>query len=781
MPRRSRRRPGGTIAAPSANQPALPAERARRCLLGGVIAVLVARAYVPGTGVASEGHGASFAVLWPLLLCGWAIYLLLPNARRLLPQAADWAGLLLVAACLISGGLACTVASPRPALNMVGQVIAMAIGYWLVRQLVRSRQEMRATVAILLAVGFAMAVVGLYQYAVDLPEQQRQYETVKDDPQQLFAWSGQWLADDPAGRKRFEDRLYTREPYGTLALSNSLAGFLVPWLVMIPGMLCATWTTSSGRTWRARGGWIAMWIAMAGCLALTGSRSGFVAVIAGWFVLAAGMLLSPSVAGRKVRAAVAIGGLSLVGLIAVAAAMRDSQFVDLASRSLGYRWEYWQSTWQMIGDYPLLGCGPGQFQDTYPAYKLPAASEEVADPHNFLLEVWATAGPFAVVGLVGLFALALWGSWRGSVDGVEESLQKPAEGAPAGAIAAVYLGAGAGLLLGPATALIAHLPLSMPHAVMLATGVSMAVAVLHPWVVSGRLPRGILAAAVIAMLVHLTASGGITDPTMAGVLWTLLAILVTSREGVAGTTVFGRAVRRGIAMAWLVTSGVIVAGAWATVYRPVIAARGYLATAASPAVLSRPPAYVAALRQAVAADPWSARVARLLARAQLEDALAARDRTDATIDRWIALNDRTLDLAPRSAQLYSESSQGYRDLHERFAPLATADGSGEEDSVGLLKRAVLDARRAVERYPTRASYRLQLAELLATQGGVAAAAQQYAAALAMDDAKRQAGHLDKLLPTESRERVEQRLRELAADTSASPASPSPGVTPRDAN
>ncbi len=46
----------------------------------------------------------------------------------------------------------------------------------------------------------------------------------------------------------------------------------------------------------------------------------------------------------------------------------------------------------MIADHPWLGCGPGNFQDFYTQYKLPEASEEIADPHNFLLEIWATAG-----------------------------------------------------------------------------------------------------------------------------------------------------------------------------------------------------------------------------------------------------------------------------------------------------------------------------------------------------------------------------------------------------
>ena len=66
----------------------------------------------------------------------------------------------------------------------------------------------------------------------------------------------------------------------------------------------------------------------------------------------------------------------------------------------------------MIADRPWLGCGPGNFQDVYTQYKLPEASEEVADPHDFLFEVWATAGTPALLALLGVLGLFLGGSPR---------------------------------------------------------------------------------------------------------------------------------------------------------------------------------------------------------------------------------------------------------------------------------------------------------------------------------------------------------------------------------
>ncbi len=45
------------------------------------------------------------------------------------------------------------------------------------------------------------------------------------------------------------------------------------------------------------------------------------------------------------------------------------------------------------------GVGPGNFGGPYLKYKLPESSEEILDPHNLFLEVWATAGFWALLAL----------------------------------------------------------------------------------------------------------------------------------------------------------------------------------------------------------------------------------------------------------------------------------------------------------------------------------------------------------------------------------------------
>src|SRR5262249_44904579 len=82
-----------------------------------------------------------------------------------------------------------------------------------------------------------------------------------------------------------------------------------------------------------------------------------------------------------------------------------------AWRSVGLRTEYWTATWAMIGDHPWLGVGPGNFGRHYPRYMAATAFEKIQDPHNFILEIWATCGLFALLVLsatLGVFFCRVW-------------------------------------------------------------------------------------------------------------------------------------------------------------------------------------------------------------------------------------------------------------------------------------------------------------------------------------------------------------------------------------
>src|SRR5262249_10091160 len=90
-----------------------------------------------------------------------------------------------------------------------------------------------------------------------------------------------------------------------------------------------------------------------------------------------------------------------------------------------------------------LGVGPGNFGRYYPRFMAPTAFEDVKDPHNFVLEMWATTGVFALIALavaLGAFFRTVWPMLR-------DPLPSEAAGTEGGTRGEFYLGAMVGLLL----------------------------------------------------------------------------------------------------------------------------------------------------------------------------------------------------------------------------------------------------------------------------------------------------------------------------------------------
>lgn len=99
-------------------------------------------------------------------------------------------------------------------------------------------------------------------------------------------------------------------------------------------------------------------------------------------------------------------------LLPISRTARFQNTVSLQPDSTGFlRLRLWQSTWQMIQDYPWLGVGPDNFLYVYRSlYLLPSAwaDPNLSHPHNFLLDFTIRLG---FGGLALLFFLQ-WHFWR---------------------------------------------------------------------------------------------------------------------------------------------------------------------------------------------------------------------------------------------------------------------------------------------------------------------------------------------------------------------------------
>jgi hypothetical protein len=366
-----------------------------------------------------------------------------------------------------------------------------------------------------------------------------------------------------------------------------------------------------------------------------------------------------------------------------------------AATSFGYRVQYWRATMHLIADFPWVGCGPGNFQNTYTRYKLPEAVEEVADPHNFLLEVWATAGTpamLALLAVLGCFAVTVYGPRQGS-------RHTPC---------ACYVPAGEDRpvpwrfsLLGMTAGFVLALPLgrlspAAPAAIAVLLGLPVAagcLALLSGWVRQGQFPPRLAGLGVGVLLVDLLATGGIALPGIAESFWLLVAL------GLAGDPV--RRASRGAAMAalWLLLAASV--GCYATAYAPVLGCQGWLGRARQDLLGGRWAEAQRDLELAAAADPLSAEPHWQLAAAFLEDWLTRPD--DQCYRRFEEQDAAAVRLAPQSAAGWLASGDRYQRAYRKN------DRQGHPLQPGAIQEAVARYGRAVELYPTSPLCRARLA------------------------------------------------------------------------
>ena len=233
----------------------------------------------------------------------------------------------------------------------------------------------------------------------------------------------------------------------------------------------------------------------------------------------------------------------------------------------------------------LAGLWSGELQGVLRArYKLPEASEVVSDPHNFLLEVAATAG---LPALVLFAAIAVLGAVdvRRAKRADRKTLTLDAgnhadhNGAGRPAVVPVYAGLAVGTVLaipagwaGGETLDLAIVWLTLPV-------MGLIVWLLHPWVRGGTLSIGQVAIAMAALLINLLAAGGIGFPGLGQNVWILAAIVLNLAESPLNEA-RGALVRRKLMKVGGFAAALLLAGAcYVTMYRPVLAARGHLADA----------------------------------------------------------------------------------------------------------------------------------------------------------------------------------------------------------
>jgi O-antigen ligase len=395
-------------------------ELLRRLLLGWITALMVARPLILGEDPGLLANGLSDAsnlvlsLLWLAAGAGWA-------AWRAWSRQGTWCGSLVEPGLLGVAGLSFVSAQwaaayHHPAYLIAWEWLVLVVVFCLIRQLAQTAADNRRLLAALLASGVSLSVYGIYQYHTELPQLRQHVLEHLDTITQEAVTRG--VGDD----LRYADlvkRVQESNIYATFAHPNSFAGFLA---LLFPAVLGAAWTG------RRATGWSPSTLLLIGCtlfmviaLWLTHSRGAILGVVLVGALIAWGVgrkAWGVEHAGNAPRAKrhaprFSIALLFLLGIAVLGFVFYGREGLDLARRSADKRWDYWTATWRMItdGKYPYhlwLGVGPGNFSRYYPRYMAQTASEQIKDPHNFVLEAWASTGVFALAALLLALGVFFW-------------------------------------------------------------------------------------------------------------------------------------------------------------------------------------------------------------------------------------------------------------------------------------------------------------------------------------------------------------------------------------
>ncbi|AMV17188.1 O-antigen ligase family protein [Planctomyces sp. SH-PL14] len=494
--------------------------------LGGLVA---ARWWIP---VESTLMGETLPIvqltLLTALFAAWRWFRESDGLRR-------WTGLDLLVFALVGAhvlsGLAVLVTGgqKRYALNLLWEWVGTGVIWGMAAQLVDRQGFLTRLLGTLSVAAIVLAGFGVWQNAIVYPELRAMLDDFEQLEKRTDALTAEertrfrdlqrslpasYLQGDPSSRMLFSNRVRaSQEPLGMFALANSFGGFLLVGGWIAWGRFVETWRSGAAR--RRLIPWGIGLLLIAVSLILTKARTAWAGGLVGigvWLVLSGAFQLP-----RKVWLGGVGGVLGLLVLIAgvgFATGRLDSETVFEAPKSVRYRLEYWQPTLQLLAAKPLLGPGLGDFRSHYLRYKLPQSSEEILDPHNFLLDAWANGGLLALLAVVGIVALSVsrLPRVRDSIAASPEAASFPWWSSLAIGQVGILVAAGVLFLTGsdPVTALAWVIPAWWIAGILLER------------TASPTIPRSVTAAAWCSLTVHLLGAGGFESPGFSQ-LWLLLA------------------------------------------------------------------------------------------------------------------------------------------------------------------------------------------------------------------------------------------------------------------
>lgn len=775
-----------SAAARAAGPARAPAEPSASWMLETLCASLLAMRLLTATEGAAQGTTLGIVVFAfaGLTLYGFELW----RGAVHLPRLA-LADLVVAGLCLafpLAGALNNWTGDTQAMVNLTCEWGGLLATWLILRHVAHTSAGRAAQWSAVVAVAVVLSGLGVWQHSHGYDQPRAVYRQLDQrwkqlesrgrpaDPRAAAEWERelqdiQWqlmamgVPADERGRALWEARLEaSNEPLGMFALANTLAGLLLSATVFLACMAAA-------RVWRRVAavpqhairpailvGAAACLALLVYCLLLTKSRSAMVALLMTALALAWRLKTGlPEILRRRLLAGslAALLGAGLLGVVAYAAGGIDRQLFTEAAKSLRYRVEYWQGSMQVLFAEPaqgywLRGVGPGNFRAHYLRYKLPASSEEIADPHNLFLDAWCNGGLLALLFLLALLASLVRPAWQ-AAGAAAVSTECTAPGTrPSSPWRERLAPARVGVAAALATVAFTVSAYDESFARLLACLIP--ACWLCEWMIMQFISRSMAqsagAWAALALSLNLCGAGGIAMPALAQLL--LLAMAGAIRQPADPVDGARRRATRlapvpgpimgvaGLTLATCCLMLVLLPG----MQREALLAEG------DEALYARRNAEAAerAYRQAARVDPLSVHALdRLAGLAELRWQ-ASPEPSGKTFTDAVDARRKVIAANPGSYLGYRALAELYLARYNRTA--STVDAAAAADALAT----------AVELYPTHAGILALMADALKKSGDAKAAHLFAQKALWLDQLNRAAGHVDKLLP----EKTLHSLREL---------------------
>lgn len=289
-------------------------------------------------------------------------------------------------------------------------LLTAVVFLWSMSQLIEFPASVRLVAGLGVGLFICQIAIGYHYRTIEFSEL---YQTWQSQKSAIIAQHG-WTPGSFEATQ-FEGRLLGGEPMGFLSSTNSYAAILVLLGLLTAGVLIdRLFEESTVKTWPRRVATLALCallpLAALPLLRWTHCRAAYATPIFGALLLVAGGR-ARHLSRRRVAIAYA-GGLIALALVVALLLHHGLATGNLWHESLTYRLRYWTGAYRIltagVSQSPaiygrlLLGVGWENFGPHYLVHRLAIATEEIRDPHNFIVRI------FTELGVVGGALLLLW-------------------------------------------------------------------------------------------------------------------------------------------------------------------------------------------------------------------------------------------------------------------------------------------------------------------------------------------------------------------------------------